>query len=77
MKSTNEFPKQLGEFVGTPLYMSPEQITAGRAPLDHRTDIYSLGASLYELLTLEPPFPGKNRDEVVGQISAAKRWQHF
>ena len=57
-----------GEFVGTPRYMSPEQITAGRAPLDHRTDIYSLGATLYELLTLEPPFPGSTRDEVIAQI---------
>ena len=57
-----------GEFVGSPLYMSPEQITAGRAPLDHRTDIYSLGATLYELLTLQPPFPGKHRDEVIAQI---------
>ena len=57
-----------GEFVGSPLYMSPEQITAGRAPLDHRTDIYSLGATLYELLTSQPPFPGDTRDQVLGQI---------
>ncbi len=57
-----------GEFVGSPLYMSPEQISAGRAPLDHRTDIYSLGATLYELLTLSPPFPGRTRDEVIAQI---------
>ena len=57
-----------GEFVGSPLYMSPEQITAGRVPLDHRTDIYSLGATLYELLTLRPPFPAKQRDQVLSQI---------
>ena len=57
-----------GEFVGTPLYMSPEQITAGRAPLDRRTDIYSLGATLYELLTLQPPFAAERRDQVIVQI---------
>jgi serine/threonine protein kinase len=57
-----------GEFVGTPAYMSPEQITAGRAPLNHRTDIYSLGATLYELLTLQRPFPGERREEVIAQI---------
>jgi len=57
-----------GEFVGSPMYMSPEQITAGRAPLDHRTDIYSLGATLYELLTLQPPYQGVRRDQVIAQI---------
>jgi serine/threonine protein kinase len=57
-----------GEFVGSPLYMSPEQITAGRTPLDHRTDIYSLGATLYELLTLQPPFTGERRDAILAQI---------
>jgi tetratricopeptide (TPR) repeat protein len=57
-----------GEFVGTPAYTSPEQITAGRIPLDHRTDVYSLGATLYELLTLQPPFTGKQRDQILAQI---------
>jgi serine/threonine protein kinase len=57
-----------GEMLGTPAYMSPEQIIAGRVPVDCRTDVYSLGATLYELLTLERPFPGAQRDQVLAQI---------
>lgn len=57
-----------GEFLGSPAYMSPEQITAGRIPIDHRTDIYSLGATLFELLTLRAPFIGERRDQVLSQI---------
>ena len=48
-----------GDLVGTLRYMSPEQALAKRVVIDHRTDIYSLGATLYELLTLQPAFDGE------------------
>jgi serine/threonine protein kinase len=57
-----------GEFLGTPAYMSPEQVMSGHIPVDYRTDIYSLGATLYELLTLRPPFTGQRRDQILSQI---------
>jgi tetratricopeptide (TPR) repeat protein/tRNA A-37 threonylcarbamoyl transferase component Bud32 len=59
-----------GSFLGTPAYMSPEQIAAGRVKLDHRTDVYSLGAVMYELLTLQRPFVGESREEVLSAIMA-------
>ena len=56
-----------GQIVGTPLYMSPEQVT-GRGSIDHRTDIYSLGMVLYELLTLRPPWPARTTAAVIRTI---------
>jgi serine/threonine protein kinase/cytochrome c553 len=58
-----------GQLVGTPRYMSPEQALAQRVPIDHRTDVYSLGATLYELLTLRPAFDGDDRHELLQQIA--------
>jgi serine/threonine protein kinase len=58
-----------GDLVGTLRYMSPEQALAKRVPIDHRADVYSLGATLYELLTLEPAFRGRDRQELLRQIA--------
>jgi tetratricopeptide (TPR) repeat protein len=58
-----------GDLVGTLRYMSPEQALAKSMAVDHRTDIYSLGATLYELLTLRPPFDCNDREELLRQIA--------
>ena len=57
-----------GELIGSPLYMSPEQVKGDPTKVDHRTDICSLGATMYEWLTLTPPYPGKTREQVISKI---------
>ena len=63
-------PGEVKSVCGTPLYMSPEQIT--RAPeLDHRCDLYALGAVGYKLLTGNPPFPGSRSSDVLSGAAPA------
>ena len=58
-----------GDIVGTLRYMAPEQALAKRVVIDHRADVYSLGATLYELLTLQPAFAETDRSELLKQIA--------
>jgi serine/threonine protein kinase len=57
-----------GAMVGTPLYMSPEQIRGRRGEVDRSTDVYSLGATLYEMLAGAPPFHGQSTQEILQEI---------
>jgi|GEM_PF-1792263 WD40 repeat protein/serine/threonine protein kinase len=61
-------PTMTGDIIGTLRYMSPEQATGLKGLLDQRTDVYSLGVTLYELLTLRPIFPGTDRAALLNKI---------
>ncbi len=59
-----------GQVKGTPRFMAPEQAEGKSALIDRRTDIYALGAILYNILTLHPPIAGDSMDEVLSKVAS-------
>lgn len=57
-----------GQVVGTPSYMPPEQVKGDINEIDERSDVYSLGAILYEILTLDPPHVGTNVGDILHKV---------
>jgi serine/threonine-protein kinase len=67
----NQDVTETGSVLGTPAYMSPEQARGEVSRLDRRTDVYSLGATLYHITTGRPPFAGSNALEILSAIASA------
>ncbi|MCK4665738.1 protein kinase [Candidatus Dependentiae bacterium] len=68
LKDIGGFKTIEGRALGTPSYMPPEQAEGKLKEIDERSDIYSLGAVLYEILTGHPPFTGDTAYEIVGKV---------
>ena len=69
-KEWNQDVTETGSVLGTPAYMSPEQARGDVSRLDRRSDIYSLGATLYQVATGRAPFSGANALEILSAIGS-------
>ncbi len=63
---------RVGQVAGTPAYMAPEQARGDTARIDRRSDVYALGALLYECLTLGAPVRGKNAKDLIEAAKAGR-----
>ncbi|HDS09742.1 MAG TPA: serine/threonine protein kinase, partial [Firmicutes bacterium] len=68
LKEGSGFRTVAGKAIGTPSYMPPEQAEGKLEEIDERSDVYSLGAVLYEILTGKPPFEGTTAYEIIGKV---------
>jgi hypothetical protein len=71
--AASETLTRTGDALGTPLYMSPEQTLEGHAEVDARSDVYGLGATIYEALTGRPPYTCPNTHELMMRIRSEQR----
>jgi serine/threonine protein kinase/formylglycine-generating enzyme required for sulfatase activity len=68
LESEGQALTQSGQILGTPAYLAPEQIVASRGTVDRRTDVYALGVTLFECLTLTRPFESTSWDQLFHEI---------
>lgn len=69
-RSLTEETHWTAEVEGTAPFMAPEQVSRSWGPIDHRTDVYGLGAVLFTLLTGRPPILGRRMPDVLAQVVA-------